>query len=187
MSPLKPPAGAWDHVRGGLQVPIMILEYGDYQCPYCAAAQPVVAQVLSELGDRASFALRPFQISQVHPRALRAAQAAEAAGEQGNFWSMHKALFQDQTALEDDDLVRRARHLGLDIDRFRSDMDGAHGTAKIRGDFASGVRSGVSGTPTFFVNGVRHDGAADVPSLLEASRRADTFSGIRCPRAGPWA
>ena len=146
----------------------MLVEYGDYECPYCGAAHPVVTEVKRRLGDQLCLVYRHFPLARVHPHAERAAEAAEAAGAQGRFWPMHDMLFEHQDALDDRSLLAYAVALGLDADRFARELsDGVH-MPRVREDFASGVRSGVNGTPTFFINGWRHDGAADLPTLLAA-------------------
>jgi protein-disulfide isomerase len=157
-----------DHVRGPITAQLTLIEYGDYECPYCAAAHPNVKQVLGVLGDQLAFAYRHFPLSTIHPHAFQAAEAAEAAGAQGRFWEMHDLLFENQDRLSVDDLLVYAQLLGLDIDRFVADLQRHTYEPRVREDFMTGVRSGVNGTPTFFVNGVRHNGDVDANSLLEA-------------------
>ena len=155
-----------DHVRGRLDAPLTMVEYGDYECPFCGMAYPVTEEIIDRLGDDLLFAYRHFPLSTVHPHAALAAEAAEAAGSQGRFWEMHGLLFADQQHLKPADLIARAEVLQLDVERFADDLrTNAHG-AKVRSDFLSGVHSGVNGTPTFFINGRRHDGPADLPSLM---------------------
>jgi protein-disulfide isomerase len=157
-----------DHVHGPADAPATLVEYGDYECPFCGRAHPVVKGVQHRLGRRLRFAFRHFPLAEMHPHATRAAEAAEAAGAQGKFWAMHDMLFEHQHALTDPDLLGYAEFLGLDVQRFLTDLaEGAH-EAKVRSDFMSGVRSGVNGTPTFFINGVRHDGPWDPDTLTEA-------------------
>jgi protein-disulfide isomerase len=162
--------GPDDHVRGARVAPLTLVEYGDYECPYCGAAHPVVEDVRAELGDTLRFVFRHFPLTTVHPHALPAAEAAEAAGAQGRFWPMHDLLYDDQRDLEVTALIRRASKLGLDVDRFESELLGHAYRDRIQDNFVSGVHSGVQGTPTFFVNGVRHDGAWDRASLVAALR-----------------
>jgi protein-disulfide isomerase len=157
-----------DHIQGPIDAPVALVEYGDYQCPYCGAAYPVVKEVQERLGNRLCFAFRNFPLSNIHPHAEHAAEAAEAAGAQDAFWEMHDLLFEHQSALDDDHLVRYAAELNLDVDRFAKEVSGSAYAPRIREDFLSGARGGVNGTPTFFINGIRHEGAADVESLLEA-------------------
>lgn len=131
-------------------------------------AHPVVKQILSHFDTKLRFAYRHFPLSRAHPHAQRAAEAAEAAGAQGRFWPMHDLLFEQQNALEDQDLLTYAAALDLDLERFAAELEGRSHTAAVREDFLSGVRSGVNGTPTFFINGVRYDGSIDVASLTAA-------------------
>ena len=155
-----------DHVRGPVKAPITLLEYGDYECPFCGAAHPIVNEVRRRAGDRLRFVYRHFPLTNVHPHAQAAAESAEAAGAQGRFWQMHDLLFEAQDALGPEDLVARAEVLGLDVPRFVRELEESVHRSRVREDFMSGVRSGVNGTPSFFVNEVRHEGAADVQSLL---------------------
>jgi protein-disulfide isomerase len=167
---LTVPVSEREHVLGPETAAVTLVEYGDYECPYCGAAHPSVAKVREILGDGLQFAYRHFPLSEVHHHALPAAEAAEAAGVQGRFWEMHDLLFANQRALGLDQLVGYAAVLGLDLERFARDLEQHTHEPRIREDFMSGVRSGVNGTPTFFVNGVRHNGGYDPESLLEAIR-----------------
>jgi protein-disulfide isomerase len=160
------PVSRRDHVKGSLDAPVVLVEYGDYECPYCREAHFYMQRVEPMLGDLHCFAFRNFPLTTVHPHAEQAAKAAEAAGAQGKFWEMHDTLFENQDALDDLSLLAYARHIGLDIDRFGLDMVEHVHARRVREDFLSGVKSGVNGTPTFFINGVRHDGGYD--TLLEA-------------------
>ncbi len=169
---LKPPVGANDHVQGSAKAPVTLVEYGDYECPYCGEAYSVVKELQERLGDQMRFVFRNFPLAQAHPHAEHAAEAAEAAGAQGKFWEMHDMLYENQDALEDEDLVRYARALKLDVPRFVKEMEAGTYTERVREDFRSGVRSGVNGTPSFFINGARHDGAYDLASLLAAIEEA---------------
>ncbi|HTE06126.1 MAG TPA: thioredoxin domain-containing protein [Planctomycetota bacterium] len=172
MSALRPPVSGSDHRAGPEQAAVTLVEYGDFECPHCAAAQPIVHEVRRRLGDRLCFVFRHFPLSELHPHAERAAEAAEAAGAQGRFWEMQASLFAAQDALEDEDLAERAAALGLDVARFRAELhDGTH-RSRVRKDFQSGVRSGVNATPTFFIDGVRHDGAWDAETLVRALTRS---------------
>jgi protein-disulfide isomerase len=175
MSPsakLKPPVGANDHVQGPAKAPVTLVEYGDYECPYCGEAYPVVKALQERLGDQLRLVFRNFPLGEAHPHAEHAAEAAEAAAAQGKFWEMHDLLYDNQNALEDEDLARYAKALKLDMPRFIKEMEGQQYTEKVREDFRSGVRSGVNGTPTFFINGSRHDGPFDLASLLAAIEEA---------------
>jgi len=159
MSPrLTRDVGSDDHSTGPEDAPITLVEYGDYECPHCGRAHPIVKAVQRSLGDKLRFVFRNFPLSQSHPHAENAAESAEAAGAQGRFWQMHDTLFENQDALKDEDLVRYASELGLDVDRFAAELDSGMYTDAVAEDFSSGVRSGVNGTPTFFVNGERFDG-----------------------------
>ena len=166
------PIGGRDHIRGPESAPYVLLEYGDYQCPYCRAAQGVVEQLLVAAGDEIRYAYRHFPLSQIHPQAALAAEAAEAAGAQGRFWEMHELLFQHQDRLTPHDLLGYASALRLDVQRVALELERNVHRQRVREDFLSGVRSGVNGTPTFFINGVRHNGGWDLQSLLEALREA---------------
>ena len=167
-SKLTLPIGGRDHVQGPIDAPIMLLEYGDYECPYCGDAYPVVKAIQERLGDRLCFAFRNFPLVNAHPHAEHAAEAAEAAGVQGKFWEMHDMLYENQSALDDEDLAEYAADLGLDARRLISEVVAGAQAARVREDFRSGARGGVNGTPTFFINGVRYDGAPDVDALLAA-------------------
>lgn len=159
-----------DHVQGPVDAPIKLLEYGDYECPHCGRAYPVVKEIQERLGKRLCFAFRNFPLVNSHPHADHAAEAAEAAGAQGRFWEMHDALFENQDALEDEQLATYATALGLDAEKLMSEvLSGAH-QLRVREDFRSGTRSGVNGTPTFFINGVRYDGVPEVEDLLTELR-----------------
>jgi len=165
---LTVPVGPRDHTSGQQDAPLTLVEYGDFQCPHCRNAYPIVKKVQQQLGARLRFVFREFPLTQIHPEAEHAAEAAEAAGAQGAFWQMHDRLFERQFALDDDSLVQYAQDLGLDADRLRGELDAGTYRAKVRDDFMSGVKSGVNGTPTFFINGARYDGSYDLASLLEA-------------------
>src|SRR5262245_43616443 len=157
-----------DHIQGRIDAPIRLLEYGDYECPYCGEAYPAVKEIQKRLGHRLCFAFRNFPLVNSHPHAEHAAQAAEAAGAQGRFWEMHDLLYENQDALEDEDLLRYASTLGLDAQQLvREVLTGAQ-SARIREDFRSGALNDVNGTPTFFINGVRYDGAGSVDEFLAA-------------------
>jgi protein-disulfide isomerase len=169
---LKPPVGPKDHMQGPPDAPVTLVEYGDYECPYCGEAYPVVKALQERLGDQMCFVFRNFPLTQVHPHAEEAAEAAEAAGAQGKFWEMHDLLYENQDALEPEDLVQYARALKLDLKRFVLEMREHVYVERVREDFRSGVRSGVNGTPTFFINGARHNGPFDLGSLLAAIEEA---------------
>jgi protein-disulfide isomerase len=147
-----------DHVVGRADAPAILVQYGDYECPYCGEAYPIVKEVQRKMGDRLLFVFRNFPISTSHPHAEQAAEAAEAAGAQGKFWEMHDLLYERQAHLTDQDLHAYAGELGLDVERFDGDLSTHAYAPRVHEDFLSGVRSGVNGTPTFFVNGVRFEG-----------------------------
>jgi protein-disulfide isomerase len=162
---LRLPVSARDHIAGPAQAPVTLVEYGDYECPYCAEASLVVQQLEDLFEDLLRIVFRHFPLTTVHPHAQHAAEAAEAAGAQGQFWAMHEYLFEHQQALDDEDLIEYADALGLDMVRFGRDMAEHRHAARIREDVLNGIRSGVNGTPTFFINGVRHDGLYTSDSL----------------------
>jgi protein-disulfide isomerase len=166
MSRLLQPIGRLDHVLGAGDAAVTLVEYGDYECPHCARAHGVLAEVLRRVGDDILFAYRHFPLSQIHPHATLAAQAAEAAGDQDRFWEMHHMLFEHQDALEFDDLVSYAKSIGIDFVSFAQELRGQVTLPKVRADFLSGVRSGVNGTPTFFINGERFNTPWDDPNTL---------------------
>ena len=166
------PVGPRDHVRGPATAPLTVLEYGDYECPYCGAAHPVLNEVQRIMGPRLRFAYRHFPLTQIHAHAYQAAEAAEAAGAQGRFWEMHDLLYVNQRRLTVPDLLAYAQALELDLERFAADLSEHRHAPKLREDFLSGVRSGVNGTPTLFINGVRYDRGYDLPTLLDSLRDA---------------
>ena len=164
---MQPVDDTLDHVRGGA-AGRLIVEYGDYECPYSRAAFRSIEGVESQLAERVRFAFRHFPLTEIHPHALAASAAAEAAATQGRFWDMHALLFHRQKALEDDDLRSYAEELGLDLDRFDADRASSAVLARIRRDVESGLATGdVHGTPTLFIDGVVHTGQYDTASLLE--------------------
>jgi protein-disulfide isomerase len=158
------PVANRDHIQGPVDAPIALLEYGDYECPYCGATYPIIKAIQERLGDRLCFAFRNFPLVNSHPHAQHAAEAAEAAGTQGKFWGMHDLLFENQEALDDEDIAEHASTLGLDVRRLIDEVLAGVHTARVREDFRSGARGGVNGTPTLFINGVRYEGTPD--SLL---------------------
>jgi len=160
-----------DHIRGPEDAPVTLVEYGDFECPYCGQAEPIVRELLSDFGD-VRYIWRHLPLSDVHPNAQLAAEAAEAAAAQGRFWEMHDLLFQHQDALRPPDLVRYAEELGLDVDRFKDDLRRHVHAGRVARDIESADLSGVAGTPTFFVNGRRHHGAYDIDTLSAAVRAA---------------
>lgn len=166
------PVGERDHIQGPETAVVTLLEYGDYQCPSCGQAYPIVKEVQRRLGNRLRFVFRNFPLSQVHAHAEHAAEAAEAASAQGKFWEMHDYLYEHQHTLDDAHLLQYATHLALDRARFERDMTEHSYAGRVREDFMSGVRGGVNGTPTFFINGVRYDDSYDLETLLAAIESA---------------
>lgn len=169
---LIPAISERDHVLGPAYAPVTLMEYGDYECPYCRMAHPIVKSLLRQMGDSVRFAYRHFPLTRAHPHAESAAQMAEAAADRGKFWPMHDLLFENQQALEVEDLIRYAAQLGIDPAWAVSAQASRRYADRVREDFRSGVRSGVNGTPTFFINGLRHDAPWDEPTLLEALQEA---------------
>jgi protein-disulfide isomerase len=170
MARLRLPVSNADHVQGPANAPLVLVEYGDYECPHCGKAHPIVKQVQKTLGEDLRFVFRNFPLAEIHPHAMKAACAAEAAGLQGRFWEMHDLLFENQDRLDDDSLVAYAASLELDTARFIEDANADPVLQRIAADIDSGARSGVNGTPTFFANGVRVDGSWDYDSLLAVLR-----------------
>jgi protein-disulfide isomerase len=166
------PVGKRDHIQGPADAPVTLVEYGDYECPHCKRAYPIVKEIQRRMGRRLRFVFRNFPLRESHPHAQHAAEAAEAAGAQHKFWEMHDVLFERQFALEDENLIEYADELGLDVTRFRKDLAEGVYAPRVHEDFRSGVSSGVNGTPTFFINGARHDDAWDVEPLLASLERA---------------
>ena len=171
-SRLAPEIAERDHVRGRAGAPMRLLIYGDYECPYTRMALISVAQVRRELGDDFTYAFRNFPLTEIHPHAMNAALAAEAAELQGRFWEMHDLLFRSQHALADGDLAAHAREVGLHEARFRADFADRKGLPRIEADVASGVRNGVEGTPTLFINGKPHLEDYNPETLIKALREA---------------
>jgi protein-disulfide isomerase len=169
---LAVPVGPEDHIQGPENAPLTLVEYADYECPYCGDAHVVVKRLQDELGPRLRFVFRNFPLTQVHPHAQLAAEAAEAAGAQNRFWEMHERLYENQAALSPELIGAVAHGLGLDMERFEKDLASGQFRERVERDFMGGIRSGVPGTPTFFINGERHDGAPDEVSLLGALQAA---------------
>jgi protein-disulfide isomerase len=160
-----------DHIRGPLEAAATVVEYGDFECPYCGQAEPVVRELLRDFGD-VRYVWRHLPLNDVHPHTQLAAEAAEAAAAQGAFWEMHDLLLAHQDALRLNDLIGYAEQLGLDVDRFTIDVREHTGAARVAEDVDSADLSGVSGTPTFFLNGRRHYGAYDIATLAAAVHAA---------------
>ncbi|HZU14142.1 MAG TPA: DsbA family protein [Chloroflexota bacterium] len=169
---LAVPVSPNDHTEGPATAPVTLLEYGDYECPYCGQANQVVQAVQQQVGDGLRYAFRNFPLTQIHPYAYGAALAAEAAGAQGKFWEMHNLLYAHQNALGMQNLMRYADQLGLDMDKFRRAMHTDEFAGKIRADIESGLESGVQGTPTFFINGRMYEGPTSPQGLIRAIQEA---------------
>jgi protein-disulfide isomerase len=180
VSRLTVPVTQSDHIRGSLDAAVMLVEYGDFECPHCRRAHPIVKQLLVTLGDQLCFAFRNFPLTQIHPHAERAAEAAEAADALGGsdaYWGMHGTLFEHQEALEDEDLLRYAQEIDLDAAAFARALQTGQFVPRVKKDFLGGVRSGVNGTPTFFINGERFDGDwTNVRMFAAALMAASAFS-----------
>jgi protein-disulfide isomerase len=171
------PVSDRDHLLGSENASVTLLEYGDYECPYCRQAYPVVNDLMDMFGDNLLVAYRHFPLATVHPHAQQAAEAAEAAGAQDRFWEMHDHLYENQDALDQESLIDYAEELSLDMEQFETDLAEHRHAARIQEDVTSGIRSGVNGTPTFFINGVRYDGSFDLESL--ASAITDAAEAVR--------
>ena len=157
-----------DHIRGHVNSPVVIVEYGDYECPYTGMAYPIVKEIMRRFGDKVQVAFRNFPLNEIHPHAQHAAEAAEAAAAQDKFWQMHDYLFEHQRALDENHLLQYAGKVGLDINKFKKEMSGHIYAPLIEESLKSGINSGVEGTPTFFVNGKRYEDSWDL----------DTFSNV---------
>jgi protein-disulfide isomerase len=171
-SKLTLPVGERDHIRGPASAPVTLVEYGDYECPYCGLANPIVDEIRRELGDGLRFVFRNFPLSEVHPHSEHAAEIAEAAGMHHKFWEMHDMLYAHQQALDDQHLAEYLARLGVPTPEVKLALVQHAYRDRVREDFMSGVRSGVNGTPTFFINGLRHDGSYERNELLAAIAEA---------------
>lgn len=171
MSHLTPAVSATDHHQGSLDCGLVLVEYGDFECPYCGEAYSEVKAVQKALGAKLCLVFRHFPLKNAHPHAERAAEFAEAAAVAGRFWEMHDWLYEHQDSLQEASLVKAARHLGLEQKLIDATLAGQY-AAPVAESFRGGVRSGVNGTPCFFINGIRHDGSYDAATLLEALARA---------------
>ncbi len=196
---LTPPVGERDHASGSAEAPLTLVEYGDFECPYTRRARPVVERLGRDFGGRLRFVYRHFPLTQIHPHARHAAEAAEAAASQGRFWDMHDMLLDNQRHLDAADLVRYAAELGLDVARFERELSEHAHAGRVREDLESAMASGLTGTPAFFVNGVRHRGSyrfGDLLGAVEAAARVPEghptvstprrgFAGARATRSTP--
>ena len=168
---LTQPVSERDHIRGPHGAEVSLVEYGDFECPYCRAAEPIVAGLIEALGDRLSAIFRHFPLSQVHPHARHAAEVAEAAAAQGKFWEMHDTLFARQDALDDSDLLTYAADLSLDSGRIRRELTDHVYARRVAEDQQDGLDSGVSDTPTFYIDGIRYDGSVALRDMVAAIRQ----------------
>jgi protein-disulfide isomerase len=162
------PVSERDHAQGPHTAPVTLVEYGDYECPYCGEAYPIIKNLQERLGDKLRFVFRNFPITQVHPHAQHAAEAAESAGSQNKFWEMHDYLYEHQQELDDKHLRQYASAVGMDVTRLDDEMAKHVHAGRVREDFMSGIRSGVNGTPTFYINGTRYDESWDEKTLMAA-------------------
>ena len=178
---LKLPVGPEDHVQGGEDAEVTLVEYGDFECPYCGAAYPILKRVQQRVGRRLRFVFRQFPIAESHPHAESAAEASESVAAQGGtqaFWGMHDLLFEHQRALKYDNLARYADEAGAEGDVVLNDLDEARYRELVRESFMGGARSGVSGTPTLFIDGVRYDGPRDEETLVAVLTRLADQAGV---------
>jgi protein-disulfide isomerase len=168
-----------DHAQGPNTAPVTLVEYGDYECPYCGQAYPIIKDIQENLRGKLRFVFRNFPVTQVHPHAQHAAEAAESAGSQNKFWEMHDCLYEHQEKLDDNHLRQYALELGIDVTRFDDEMARHVHVSRVREDFMSGIDSGVNGTPTFYINGIRYDDSWDEETLLAAIKQTLANSGRR--------
>jgi protein-disulfide isomerase len=165
---LKIPVSSQDHSQGPESAPVTLVEYGDYQCPHCGRAHPVVKRLQKHFGASLRFVFRNFPLSEMHPMAVSAAEAAEFAASHDKFWEMHDGIFEHQSQLSPDLLTKLARQAGLDAEALAGALRTGEFRERVKSDFRGGVRSGVNGTPTFFINGNRHDAPPEYQSLATA-------------------
>jgi protein-disulfide isomerase len=168
MATLKVPVTPADHSQGSDKAEVTLVEYGDYECPYCGRAYPIVKQVQKHFGERLRFVFRNFPLAEMHPHAETAAETAEFADSKGQFWAMHDSLYENQESFSKEFFLALAQELSLPPTELREALERGDFRPRIRSDFQGGVRSGVNGTPTFFINGRRHDGPFEFESLVSA-------------------
>jgi len=168
---LAVPVNAQDHIQGLESAPVTLVEYGDYECPHCAAAYPIIKAVQKKSGSKLRFVFRNFPLSYMHPFAQLAAEAAEAAGAQGKFWEMHDAIYENQESLGEEMIEELAQKLKLNINRFNGDINTHKFKEHVRKDFLGGAKSGVNGTPSLFINGERFDESLDEDTLVAFIRQ----------------
>ena len=176
---LAVPVSERDHTIGSATAPVTLVEYGDYECPHCGRAFPLLEGIRRYMGDNLRFVYRHFPLAEAHPHARHAAEAAEAAGAQGKFWEMHRTLFENQGALENEDLLVDLGQIGCDVKRAADELAKGVYTKRVREDFRGGVKSGVNGTPTFFINGSRYDGNwSDANEFIAVLTEAASHSSV---------
>jgi protein-disulfide isomerase len=168
MASLKVPVSPDEHIQGAENAAVTLVEYGDYQCPFCGSAYPIVKKLQKKFGDQLRFIFRNFPLAQIHPFAEPAAETAEYAGAKGQFWEMHDRLYENQSRLDGPLFFELAQVLGLPGDGLREALEKHEFLPRIRQDFMGGVKSGVNGTPSFFINGLRHEGGFGYEDLEEA-------------------
>ncbi|MGH7580314.1 MAG: DsbA family protein [Gemmatimonadales bacterium] len=181
MGRLTPPVTERDHALGPADARVTLVEYGDFECPHCGALHSLLQAARKAFGGNLRLVFRHFPLRSSHPHALAAAKAAEAAAEQGKFWEMHDRLFQRQTELEDEDLTRHARKIGLDLGRFERELGARAHEVRIREDLASAAQSGANGTPSLFINGERYEGPLERDDLFAALARAAVAATPQTP------
>jgi protein-disulfide isomerase len=172
MSALTIPVSDQDHAQGPADAPCTLVEYGDFQCPHCRAAEQAIRRLQRHFGDRLRFVFRNFPLTRIHPYAQSAAETAEFAASHDRFWEMHHLIFKNQDRLDVDLFIELAAELNLDTAELTHALDKGIFAGRVRSDFTGGVRSGVNGTPTFFVNGERHNGSFEFDRLVEAVEEA---------------
>ena len=172
MAKLKVPVGSDDHAQGPADAPVTLVEYGDYECPHCGHAYPIVKALQKRFGKQLRFAFRNFPLREIHPYAEAAAETAEFAATHGKFWEMHDLIFENQNSLSEQMLSELAQRLTLDGEALRKALRSGTFADRVQKDFSGAVRSGVNGTPTFFVNGQRHEGDFEMETLSQAISRA---------------
>jgi protein-disulfide isomerase len=168
MATMKNPVSGEDHIQGDAKAPVLLVEYGDYECPHCGHAYPIIKQVQKHFGKRLGFIFRNFPLNEMHPNAEGAAEAAEFAATKGKFWEMHDGIFENQRILGVPMLLELAEKLGMAANDLEAALEGEEFVERVKEDFLGGVRSGVNGTPTFFINGHRHDGSFEFEELVGA-------------------
>ncbi len=168
---LAVPVSTHDHSQGSADAPVTLVQYGDYECPYTRQSTTGVRAIQQQLGSQLRFVFRNFPLTEIHPHALHSAEAAEAADAQGKFWEMHDYIFHHQHTLEDADLKRFAEAVSLDVVQFEQDITQHQHLHRVEADLEGGERSGVQGTPTFYINGIRHDESWEQEALLAAIER----------------